>query len=122
MIEFTVPLKITNNLSLNSIYKCCHWANRKILAENIHELVRLNLLKQKIPRKILNSPVQISFSWNSKLDLDNHGYIAKLIIDGLKGYLIYDDSKKYIVRITHKYWLGDGVKVNIEERSVINDQ
>lgn len=115
MIEFTIPIKIDNKLSLNSIYKCCHWSNRKILAENIHELVQLNLLKQKIPRRKFNNPVQISFSWNSKLDLDNHGYIAKLIIDGLKDYLIYNDSKKYVVKISHEYWDKPGIKINIKE-------
>lgn len=115
-MEFTIPLKIENKLSLNSIYKCSHWANRKILAENIHEMVQLNLLSQKIPRKLFQNPVIIKFSWNSKLDLDNHGYIAKLIIDGFKGYLIYDDSKKYMIGISHEYWDGDGVKVFIDEK------
>ena len=49
------------------------------------------------------------------LDLDNHGYLTKLIIDGLKGYLIHDDTKKYIQEIHHVYWIEKGVKIEISE-------
>lgn len=35
-----------------------------------------------------------TLSYNSRLDIDNHGYLSKLIIDGLKGYLLEDDRPK----------------------------
>ena len=115
MVEFVLPLKITSKLSLNKVYSGLHWSKRQKEAKQIHEIMRLELLKQKVPRKMFDKPVNIEFYWNSLLDLDNHGYITKLIIDGLKGYLIYDDTKKYVQEIHHAYWLGNGVKIKIEE-------
>lgn len=112
-IEFVLPVKINSKLSLNSIYAGMRWFERKKQSQHLHELVKLELLSQKVPKKPFENPVDIEFYWNSLLDLDNHGYMAKLIIDGLKGYLIYDDSKKYIQKITHAYWLGEGIKVII---------
>ena len=114
-IELILPLKVSSKLSLNSVYSSNHWTIRKRQAEEIHTLVKLELLSKRIPRKIFKNPIRINFYWNSMLDLDNHGYLTKLIIDGLKGYLIHDDTKKYIQEIHHSYWLGKGVKIEISE-------
>lgn len=114
-IELILPLKVNSKLSLNSIYSNNHWSVRKRQAEYIHNTVRMELLIRKVQRKIFKNPVRINFYWNSMLDLDNHGYLAKLIIDGLKEYLIHDDTKKYIQEIHHSYWLGKGVKIEISE-------
>lgn len=114
-IELILPLKVNSKLSLNGVYSNNHWSVRKRQAEEIHTLVKFELLSKRIPRKIFENPVRINFYWNSMLDLDNHGYLAKLIIDGLKGYLIHDDTKKYIQEIHHSYWLGKGVKIEISE-------
>ena len=115
-IEFVLPLKVDSKLSLNSIYSGKKWYTRQNQASKIHQLVRLELINQRVPKKLFENPVRIEFYWNSLLDLDNHGYVAKLIIDGLKGYLIKDDSKKYIEKITHSYWLGEGVKIIISDK------
>ena len=64
-------------------------------------------------KRLFDTKISIEFFWNSRLDLDNHGYAAKLIIDGLKGYLIKDDNRKYISKITHHFWRGKGVKIII---------
>ena len=114
-IELILPLKVSSKLSLNSVYSSNHWTIRKRQAEDIHTLVKLELLSKRIPRKIFENPIRINFYWNSMLDLDNHGYLTKLIIDGLKGYLIHDDTKKHIQEIHHSYWLGKGVKIEISE-------
>ena len=68
---------------------------------------------KKIPRKLFDTKISIDFFWNSRLDLDNHGYATKLIIDGLKGYLVKDDNRKYISKISHSFWNGKGVKIVI---------
>lgn len=73
------------------------------------------MMSQKIEKKLFQNPVAITFSWNSKLDLDNYGFAAKLIIDGLKGYLIKDDNKRYIKSITHQYSDEDTIKISIKE-------
>lgn len=106
---------MSSRLSLNGIYGGSHWSKRKMQANEIHEMVKLTLLTQKVENSPFKEPVNIIFNWNSRLDLDNHGYLAKLIIDGLKGSLIHDDTKKYIHSITHEYWHGKGVKVRIQE-------
>lgn len=116
-IEFVLPLKVDSKLSLNRIYRGMNKYERSIQVRKIHELVRNELINQRVPKKLFENPARIEFYWNSLLDLDNHGYIAKLIIDGLKGYLIYDDCKKYVREIHHAYWLGKGVKIIIYDKS-----
>lgn len=118
-VSFVLPLKVNSKLSLNSIYSGSHWRKRQKQAEQIHEAVKLTLLSQRVPKLIFEKPVNIEFHWNSMLDLDNHGYLTKLIIDGLKGYLIRDDTKKYVREIHHAYWLGKGVKISILEMNLI---
>ncbi len=120
-IEFVLPLKVDSKLSLNSIYSGKKWYTRQNQASKIHQLVRNELINQRVPKKLFENPARIEFYWNSLLDLDNHGYVAKLIIDGLKGYLIRDDSKKYIIEIHHAYWLGKGVKIRIFESEELFD-
>lgn len=114
-IEFTLPIKINSKLSLNSIYSGLHWSKRQRQSQKIHEIVKLSMQSQNIPKKLFKKPVNISFKWHSKLDLDNHGYVAKLIIDSLKGHLIFDDTAKYISSITHEYQSESGVKVRLYE-------
>ena len=89
-------------------------------SEQIHQLVKTSLISQRIPKILFNHPAKIEFWWNSKLDLDNHGYLAKLIIDGLKGYFLKDDTKKYVNFISHSYWSEKGIKVKLTELSEIN--
>ena len=114
-IEFILPIKINSKYSLNSIYSGIHWHKRKKQAEQIHEIVRLTLISKRVPKKLFEKPVTINFWWKSMLDLDNHGYLAKLIIDGLKGYLIRDDTKKHVQEIYYAFWLDNGVRIKIME-------
>ena len=75
----------------------------------------MELVKNKVPKTLFDTSISVEFHWHSKLDLDNHGYAAKLIIDSLKGYVIKDDTKKYITQITHRFWGSKGVKLIIKE-------
>ena len=43
--------------------------------------------------------------WHERLDCSNHAYIAKMIEDALKGWLIHDDNRKYVKGILH--WFSD---------------
>ena len=110
-IEFTLPIKVTSKMSFNKVYAGEHWSKRSKEAETYHNFVKYELMKQKIRKKIWELPVEITFLYNSNLDIDNHAYIDKLIIDGLKGYLIKDDSKKYVRRKIDDYWEGQGVRI-----------
>ena len=120
-IEFALPIQVNSKLSLNRIYGGIHWGVRRKQSQKVHEIVRLSMKSQNIPKRLFEKPININFKWHSKLDLDNHGYIAKLIIDSLKGYLIKDDTEKYINKITHEYQKDKGVKVKIEENGTVNN-
>lgn len=115
MIEFVIPIQVTGALGLNSIYSNNkHWATRKKEAEEIHDCVKYAMLSQRVEKHIINCPVEINIFYNSKLDIDNHGYIAKLLIDGLKGYLLEDDSPKFVRKLTQSYYSGKGIKIKID--------
>ena len=116
LIEFIVPIRVTGKIGLNSLYSTNkHWAVRKREAEAVHEAVKLTLISQRIDKAFIKTPVAIDIFYNSRLDIDNHGYLAKLLIDGIKGYLIEDDSPKFVKKLTQSYWDGEGIMVKIRE-------
>ena len=55
----------------------------------------------------------LEFYYNSRLDCSNHGYITKLIEDGLKGWVIEDDDRMHVKGIYQGFWQGEGVKVRV---------
>ena len=116
MIAFVLDLDVTGEWGLNKLYAGVHWSKRKRQAEQIHGLVQTTLKQKRIPRKMFSKPVSVRISYNSRLDIDNHGYLSKLIIDGLKGYLIEDDRRKYIRALHQCFWSGEGVLVEIFEK------
>ena len=102
MLEIILPIRVTaKDYGFN--------------AEYIHLLVQNELRKQKIPRKPLKGPVILELYYNSRLDCSNHGYLTKLIEDGLKGWVIEDDDRKHVKGIYQGFWQGDGVKVRVRE-------
>lgn len=122
MIRFTIPYPklpkgkgLSSVYGLNAIYAGKHWAKRQKDSEYWHVLVQNELRKQGIKRKLFQKPVRIAFSWDDKLDVDNHAYMAKMITDALKGYLITDDSRKYYQETINKFYRGDKILVEIEE-------
>ena len=60
-------------------------------------------LVTQVPKRIFDCPVVIDIAYNSKLDIDNHGYLSKLIVDGMKGYLIHEDSRKYVQGLIQRF-------------------
>lgn len=112
MIEFTMNHKITSADSLNSIYAGKHWTNRKSKADYFHQLVVVALRKLP-PMRPYDKPVMFEFWFNSRLDLDNHGFMVKTIIDGCKGIVIHDDTKRYVQAICMWYSERDEIRVRI---------
>lgn len=100
---------------LNSIYSGKHWSKRKEDKEYWHWLIKSELEKQAIPAKIFDKPVCIAFYWNDGLDCSNHAYIGKMIEDCLKGYLIKDDSRRYVNEIRHRFYNEPFITVEISE-------
>ena len=115
MTEFILPLKVDSNLGMNRIYAGIHWAQRKKDADYIHLLVQNEIRKQRIKEQIYKVPVKITFIWNGQLDLDNFAYVRKLVIDGLKGSIIKDDSKRYVSQLIEMFSDNENTKIIVEE-------
>ena len=112
---FTIRQNKLGDYSLNKIYAGRHWKQRQKDAEYWHMLVYAEMMAQKIPKEKFDRPVKISFAFNTGMDIDNHGYLAKLITDGMKGYLIVDDTRKYVIGNEISFHDGDGIIVRVEE-------
>lgn len=119
-ISFIVPLKVNSRLGLNQIYSGGHWSKREKLAKEIHMLTRQAMMAKGIPKRIVGNPVAVTLYYNSRLDIDNHGYLAKMIIDSLKGWIIADDSKQYVSAVHQQFWGGDGILVEVEDHDKDN--
>ena len=115
-MTFTIQEKNLGQYSLNKLYTGRHWSIRKREADYWHMLVQAELRNQGIPKKLFEVPVSITISYNTAMDIDNHGYISKMIVDGLKGYLIADDSRKYVRYLGQGFHAGNGIVVEVEER------
>lgn len=100
---------------LNAIYSGKHWTKRQKDSQYWHALVKEQLQEQNIAKKPFELPVRIVFSWNSRLDIDNEAYKRKLIIDALKGWVIYDDTKRYVRELGDRITSEEYIIVEIEE-------
>lgn len=115
MLEFKIDEKITGKVGSNKFYAGVHWSKRKAIVDYWHKLTYYSMLQQKVPKKLFKCPVAITLLVNSKLDIDNHGFLAKLIIDALKGYLIEEDSRKFVNQLTIRFHDEKYILVKIEE-------
>lgn len=118
MIRFIIPYpknksKWNKEYGMNAIYSGKHWTRRKKDSEFWHWLVISELKKQGVERKIINAPVRIIFYHNTRMDIDNHSYIEKMIVDALKGYVIVDDTKRYYTERTSRFHGLDCIAVEI---------
>lgn len=100
MVEIHIPGEFP--ISWNTFYAGKHWSKRSRLAKEIHQLVRAHL-DPNWP--MFEVPVEIDFlayfpDKVKLLDWDN--IIVKFYVDGLKGWLIEDDTPEYI-RAGHVY-------------------
>jgi len=64
-------------------------------------VVQAELARQHIPRRPLPYPVELTFRWCDRCDLSNEAYAAKMIEDGLKGWVLEDDGTRYVKAIHH---------------------
>jgi hypothetical protein len=111
MIKFIIPYPKTpegmkdwaEKYGLNAIYSGKHWSKRKKDSEYWHQLVFSELRRQGIEPILHKAPVEIRFFWNDGLDIDNHAYMGKMIVDSLKGYLIKNDTRKYLSGVLHRF-------------------
>lgn len=118
-ISFTILyprcMGFSKKYSLNAIYSGKSRWERKRDADFWHSLVHSELVRQGIKKQIFKKPVRIYFFWNDKMDCSNHAYMGKMIEDALKGWIIEDDSRKYVKEITHGFHSGKFIFVRLEE-------
>lgn len=119
---FTIPYPPTKKgkaawnrrFSLNAYYAGKHWSERKKDAEELHTLCRLAMGKAGIHKGIIDRPVEIRFYWDDGLDVDNHAALGKAFVDAMKGCLLKDDSRKYFKKVSHEFWTGGCVRVEVK--------
>ena len=123
MIRFTIPYPPTKKgksafckrFGLNAYYAGKHWSARKRDAEELHWMTRSAMRRAGIRQRMLQRPVEITFRWDDRLDIDNHAVLGKAIVDGMKGYILQDDSRRYVWRVCHEFWDGGEIQVEVRE-------
>ena len=113
-IRFTIDLAPNSEWGMNRVYSGAHWSVRKRQAAEVHALVKAAIRKQNRNVRKFSESVTVCIWYNSRLDIDNHGYLAKLIIDGMKGVLIEDDDRRYVKELYQGFYGGDKKKIIVE--------
>nr|DAR57865.1 MAG TPA: crossover junction endodeoxyribonuclease [Caudoviricetes sp.] len=99
---------------LNAYYAGKSWPERKRDAEELHMIARAAMHRAGIKPGVISSPAQVRFYWADGLDIDNHAVLGKAIVDAMKGYLLADDGPKYVRKVSHEFWEGDCIRVEVE--------
>ena len=107
--------KWNKKYGMNAYYSGKPWQLRRQDAEFWHLLTRSALNRQEARRTPFEKPVEISFLWNDRLDIDNHAIMGKMIVDALKGRLINDDSRRWLKGVCHYFHEEDYILVQIRE-------
>lgn len=100
---------------MNAYYAGKHWSLRKRDAEFWHLLTRSAMNRQEVRKTPFGKPVEISFLWNDRLDIDNHAVMGKMIVDAMKGRLINDDNRKWLKGVCHYFHDEEYILVQIRE-------
>ena len=119
-VEFRIqyPKNMTQyckRYGLNAYWAGKHWSQRKKDADDFHSIVWAELRKQGFPRAMFTKPVSISFFHNTRMDIDNHAAIEKMVVDALKGYFLENDSKRFYARKVSAFHDEPYMLVRIEE-------
>jgi hypothetical protein len=117
--SFTIPypagkkaMAIWNKrFGLNAYYAGKHWAKRKEDAKELHTLTRWCMRRAGVPQRIYQGPVELFFWFDDGLDCSNHAVLVKAIEDSLKGWVIEDDSRKFVKGIKIQFHEEGNIKV-----------
>lgn len=121
MIRFTIPYPpakkdkaaFCKRFGLNAYYAGKHWSQRKDDARDLHMLTEFSMKRAHIRKQLVNYPVSVRFLWDDGLDLDNHAVLGKAIVDAMKGYILPDDNRRWVKEITHRFWDGGEIAVEV---------
>ena len=121
MISFTIPYPPTKagkaawnrRYGLNAYYAGKHYQQRKRDAQELHAITWAALKKAKVRKQFVESPVEVRFYWQDGLDIDNHAVIGKAVVDALKGWVLPDDSPRWVRKVSHEFWNGGEIRVEV---------
>ena len=120
MSSATITLVGERPTSWNTFYAGRHWRVRYDEANRVHAVVRAAMTGNEVP---FTNPVTITVTAlfdNKEKPIDADNIMAKLYIDGLKGWLIKDDNLTYVRSVTTRSSLcrdGAAVVITVEEVS-----
>lgn len=122
-ISFSIPYPPTKKgmaawnrrFSLNAYWSGKHYRQRAEDARFVHQLTVAAMRRARVRKQPFKGPVKITFSWADKLDCSNHAALGKMIEDAMKGYVIQDDSPRWVREITNRFHEGAEIRVEVEE-------
>lgn len=97
--------------SLNAYYAGKHWSARKRDADDLHRITKIYMKRAR--GNIPDGPIEVIFRWDDGLDIDNHAAIGKAVVDAMKGSVIPNDNRKWFRRVTHEFWDGGCIQVEV---------
>lgn len=121
VIRFTIPYPQTKKgksdfcrrFGLNAYYAGKHPQVRRKDAQELHQLAILSMHRARVKQDIIQYPVEVRFYWNDGLDADNHSVMGKAFLDAMKGYIIKDDRRKWVRKVSHEFWEGQEILVEV---------
>lgn len=102
MGQMTIVLPGLRSPSQNEYYSSPHWSARQRMAKRIHSTVQNRLREMDIgPGETCRKRVDLEIvCYFDKRPLDSSNIVAKVFEDALKGWLIVDDSPKWVNRVS----------------------
>lgn len=129
MIRFTIPYPpakqgksaFCRRFGLNAYYAGKPWPQRRRDAQELHQLAVLSMRRSHIRRELAAGPVEVRFFWDDGLDADNHAVLGKAFLDAMRGYILPDDNRKWVKRVSHEFWDGGGILVEVRPYEQIEE-
>ena len=115
MITYTIPELELGQYSLNKYYSGMNIHQRRKHTQYWHDLSHCAMRAAGIKRSPQDGPWAVTFYFNSRLDIDNHAVIAKMVIDSMKGWVFPNDTRQFLKEVNFRFWDGKGVKVEIRD-------
>lgn len=92
----TIVMPQEQPMSLNHLFARLHWAKRNAEVSRVKQMVRA-YLDPDWPMFDGEVDIQVrAYFKNKRVQLDSDNIPCKLYVDGLKGWLIPDDSREYV--------------------------
>lgn len=129
MISFTIPYPpqkkmksaFCKRFGLNAYYTGKKWYARKKDVEELHAMAYAAMKNAKIRKRYFTDPVCVTFYWDDGLDVDNHAVLGKAFVDAMKGYILVDDTRRYLHEVRHRFWERGMIGVEVRERGEPNE-